>query len=162
MIREIEAFHGYALARLVRSFPGSVEIGRYPAAGGSAYAINNQVGLLVKYSSKRLPPWIFTFTPDHLKDLAVLDAAMKQVVIALVCHKDGIVGLSLDEVTFLIGSEVERQVAISTKRRRRELYRVWGPMSEMDKKISDRDFVRRVSGYLGLAQLVEEPEGNNA
>src|SRR5689334_16183588 len=121
MIREIEQYHGLALVRLVRAFPGDLVLGRCKAAGGSAYLINETVGLLVKYSSKRMPPWNFTFTPDHLSDLRALGLASKDVVVALVCRQDGIVGLSMDDVKAVIDLDAFRQVGISVTRRRREL-----------------------------------------
>lgn len=160
MIREQELYHGVALLRLVRECSDSLHIARWPDVGGSAYVVNNTAGLLIKYSTKRLSPWGFTFTPEQLEGLIALKNATKGVVVALVCQRDGIVGLTFEETSQLISMSSDRQVGISVSRRRRELYAVRGTLGGIDGKISEREYVRKVCTIIGVSALTEEEEGD--
>jgi len=56
-----------------------------------AYRINNDISVYLKYATKPTPrfqEYIFTFTADHIKELAQIAQATPKTFIALVCVKD--------------------------------------------------------------------------
>lgn len=98
MIGEFELYHGAAIRQLivgsksVLSIVADDEIGRV-----NSYAVNGQFGLYIKHSAKRLPPWQFTYLPEHLSELETLERRYSEVGLVLVCGLDGMLMISLEE-----------------------------------------------------------------
>lgn len=91
--------------------------------GGAAFQI--------KHSSKRLPPWQFTYLPENLGELAELRRACNPVWAFLVCGDDGVVGLSLDELTSIAEGGAGGVAWIRITRSRHSMYRVAGAAGEL-------------------------------
>jgi hypothetical protein len=51
----------------------------------------------VKYSTNRLTPWSFVFSPKHHAELTRLDREFRVTAVTLVCGSDGLVSLTLEE-----------------------------------------------------------------
>jgi hypothetical protein len=68
MISEFEFFHGVVFARMlhVTQRQLAISIKPYSASDNAAYLINGTIGIYIKYSSKRLSPWRFSFQKRHL------------------------------------------------------------------------------------------------
>jgi len=146
MLRDIEFYHGAALARLVRAShePIEFELLRWDRSF-NAYLINQKTGLYLKYSTHRLPPWQFMFTPEQRSEVAALAARTERTVVGLVCWEDGIVGLSRDEVTLLMGDAHSDETSwISISRKKRGQYQVRGSLGELGRRLSRSDFAAAV------------------
>ena len=46
----------------------------------AAFVVNGLIGLYVKHSSKRMPPWRFSFTIEQASDLLDLEAKLPELV----------------------------------------------------------------------------------
>ena len=158
MLREVEFFHGVLFARLIREVGSPLEISELPSSGQSAYLIQSQLPLYIKYSTNRLTPWNFTFTVDHLAEMNTLLTRYGEFVLCLVCHEDGIVGLTALEVVRLVGplTTPYRTASISVQRRRRELYGVRGSVGELDRKVSESTVIRLVLEALSRPERANE------
>jgi hypothetical protein len=91
----------------------------------------NGVVLQVKYSTKRLPPWQFTLSPDQLSELEALRRQTGSAWVVCVCGVDGIVALNWDEVTQVVDIASTDVGWIRVSRSRSTLYRVAGSAGEL-------------------------------
>jgi hypothetical protein len=131
MIPEYKRYHGTVFAEMIDEFPGAATFEEWPEKGRlSSYVINNSVGLHVKHSSKRLRPWLFTFTSANLETIGQLRDRCETVFIVLVCWLDGMVCISDYEFQELLDIDNHR-TWLRAERKRRELYVVSGPIKEL-------------------------------
>ena len=98
MIKEFEFFHGLVFARILHGSQRPISIETYPTSSNSSYIVNGNVGLYIKYSSKRMTPWRFSFKKEHQDEMTSMQEKLKDVFLVLVCNDDGIVCLSYDEL----------------------------------------------------------------
>jgi hypothetical protein len=127
MIGAFEQFHGAVLRELIVSAPGPVTLQAKDCWGRvNSFAVNDAVGLHIKHSAKRLPPWQFTFNSENVSELELLGDEFERVWIALVCGQDGIVALTLDAFRSVNPRHCETTCFIRIDRDRRSMYRVNG------------------------------------
>src|SRR5687768_10302610 len=99
MIPEYKLYHGSVLADIVDKFDGTVAFREIMKAGRLLnYAINEAVGLQVKFATQRLHPWHFSFPEPHIQALQGLRDSYPATFLALVCRTDGIIAIHADEV----------------------------------------------------------------
>lgn len=135
MIPDYKLYHGAVLIDLLRGFRGDLAITERGEEGRlCSYILNNCVALHIKHSQQRLNPWQFTFTKANVKEIFTLCDGYRSVFAALVCRTDGIVVLSADELTSLLGAKQSDQAWIRVSRRRREWYTVSGGSGELPYK----------------------------
>jgi hypothetical protein len=135
MIAEYKFYHGVVLAELVNVRIGPLSIDELIEDGRlSSYVLDACVGLQIKHSTSRLRPWQFTFTKSNLLELLALQQKYKDVFIVLVCHDDGMLTLTLDEVSQLLATGESEQAWIRVDRRRNESYSVNGGAEELQGK----------------------------
>jgi hypothetical protein len=73
MISEFERYHGVALRTIVVSTGKPVTIQRWEEVGRiNSYRLNMTTAVHIKHSTKRLPPWLFTFAGDEIRELVQL------------------------------------------------------------------------------------------
>lgn len=127
MIGAFEQYHGAVLRELVVSSPGPVTIEANDSWGRvNSFSLNASIGLYIKHSAKRLPPWQFTFNDDNVEELDSLGNETERVWLALVCGQDGIVALSLDAFRSINPRGCETTCFVRVDRDRRTKYRVNG------------------------------------
>ena len=132
MIAEYKFYHGAVLAELVNLKSGALVVDELNEDGRlSSYVLGRTVGLQIKHCTNRLHPWQFTFTKANLVQLGVLQQSYKAVFIVLVCCNDGMVTLTLDEVTEILASGESEQAWIRVDRKKNEWYSVAGGASEL-------------------------------
>ena len=113
-IADDHMYHGAALLQIAEH-PAFTAINSIEVLGQrsrSAYRINDNIGIFLKYASrpsKNLGEYAFTFTDTHLEELDEIDSQMANTFIALVCVKDR-------EIACLPLARLQKMV----KRRRKE------------------------------------------
>ena len=127
MIGEFERYHGAVVRDLIVCARKPIEIEASDDLGRvNAFIIDRAIAVYLKHSAKRLPPWQFTYFPEHLSELARLQARATKVWLLNVCGQDGVVAISLDEF-FLINRELPNETAfLRVDRGRNTMYRVNG------------------------------------
>ena len=126
MISEFERYHGVALRAIVVSartpltIESSKEVGRI-----DSYRLNGTTAIHIKHSTKRLPPWQFTFTNEEIVELNNLRIT-NSIWLILVCGIDGVLSLSASELNEVVGTSPNRTPFIRVDRERRSMYRVFG------------------------------------
>ena len=144
MIREFERYHGLVLSRLLHNSKNQISIEVYPSKYNSSYIVNENTGLYIKYSKKRLSPWRFSFLKEHQDEIYQMKKLLKNVFIIFVCHNDGIAALSHDELKMILDEEHEEIEWVAIKRRRREKYSVSGHDGKLKFKIGESDFPGKI------------------
>ena len=134
MIGEYKLYHGAVLADIVAAYGGAVTI-RAEAEGGRMlnYVVNDVVGLHVKYATQRLRPWQFTFSASHIDSLTSLTATYAACFVILVCHTDGMIAIDANGVLNSLNPDAG-QTWLRADRKKREMYRVYGPTGEFPGK----------------------------
>lgn len=151
VIRDFEMLHGAVLTRLVRSdTPITLRmIETNTQEAWSAYTLNDEVILYIKYSTKNQSPkkdedvliWPFSFSIPHLEQLQDL-GKRKNVHIALVCGQR-LINYPNMYICLIHPYEIEQcidiyatqQQNIKVKYEPRKELRVWGSKNTVDKAI---------------------------
>jgi hypothetical protein len=127
MISDIDRYHGVVFRQLVTGAESPLTIGKCDKYGQiNTYALDQKVAIHIKYSSKRLAPWTFSFTVDHLRELAEIQSEFRSVWLVLVCGLDGIVAITLAEFVSITGSRPGGVASLRIDRSRNSMYRVYG------------------------------------
>jgi hypothetical protein len=146
MTKGFEFYHGIVLTRLVHHVEGQVSIERFQAAANAAYIVNGNIGLYIKYCTKRMTPWRFTFRKEHKAELRAMKAKLKTVFIVLVCNDDGLACLSYDELMGIVENVREPMEWVSAKRRPRQMYAVEGSSGPLRFKVGPGEFPQKIFG----------------
>lgn len=125
---EYERYHGIVIRSLVLSLSRGVHFRTLDAHGiVNSFVLNDTVGLYIKHCSKRLTPWVFSFTPDNLTELDLLEENTELVFVALVCGPDGFLVLPLGDIQLLADKkDTTNTLTIHVARRKRQMYVVGG------------------------------------
>jgi len=146
MNKEFELFHGSALCRIIHHEDvNSIKL--YSTKSNSSYIVNDNIGLFIKYSAKRMSPWHFTFKKDHQDEIYEMSELLDRVFLVLVCKDDGICCLSYQELKLILDEEHEEVEWVSVARRPRQKYRVGGHDGKLkfkraDNKVPNRLFLK--------------------
>lgn len=140
MIKDFEFYHGAALSRMVHCSSENVCIRPYPTSCNSSYVINDDFGVYIKYSTKRLSPWRFSFSDEHQNEIADMNQRLSAVYVLLVCHTDGVVALSFDEFRALLDERHEAVEWVSASRGRGQMYLLKGSDGTLPFKIGRNEF----------------------
>lgn len=127
MIGEFEQYHGAAIrdlivgARQPLMIEASDEHGRV-----NTFVVNEAVGVYLKHSSGRLPPWQFMYSDEHFDEIQRLGERCRKVWLMHVCGRDGVVVIDLDEFLLMNPSDAATTRFVRVDRDRNTMYRVNG------------------------------------
>ena len=144
MIKDFEFYHGLVFARMLHGSGRSFSIKSFQSKSNASYVVNDVIGIYIKYSSKRMSPWRFTFIKDHQEELDLLRSTVQKVFLLLVCNDDGIVCLNYVELKQLLDSQHDPIEWISATRHKREMYSVKGSDGELNFKIGQSEFPEKL------------------
>lgn len=144
MIKEFEFYHGIVFARILHGTNKEVKIRPYPSSDNASYVLNDKIGIYIKYSSKRLTPWRFTFKKEHQDEIELMQKDLKEVFLLLVCNDDGVVCLSSSELKKILDDQHDPIEWITAKRHKREMYSVKGSNGKLGFKIGPNDFPQKI------------------
>lgn len=144
MIKEFEFFHGLVFARILHGTQRPLSIRSFKTDSNASYIVNDKIGLYIKYSSKRMTPWRFTFKREHQEEIELIKKDLKEVFLILVCNDDGIVCLSHSELKQILDDQIDDIEWISATRNKHEMYAVKGSNGELGFKIGPNDFPEKI------------------
>lgn len=123
----IEYYHGVAIRSIITTSPQRVTIETRDNGGRlNSYLINGRVGIHIKHSAKRLPPWQFSFSLAQLQELLDPRREAKFVWLIFVCGPDGLVAVSLKDFVSITEGRPGGVAVIRIDRGRNKMYRVSG------------------------------------
>lgn len=154
MIGEFEFFHGAVFTRMLHGTQQALSIAPYSESDNAAYVINGNKGIYIKYSTKRLSPWRFSFQKRHHEKVMEMKRDIGEVFVILVCNDDGAVVLSFDEFQQVAKNGQEAGEWLSAARNRRQMYLVKGPEGRLAFKVGKDDYSAKI---FGLSASLPEP-----
>ncbi len=144
MIKEFEFFHGAVLSKLIREEKFCDTLTKFNSESNSSFIFNEQIGIYIKYSTKRMSPWNFTFMKAHQDEIREMKKSLSEVFVVLVCNDDGIVCLSYSELKKVLDENHEDVEWISASRKNGGMYSIKGKDGELPKKIAVNDFPNKL------------------
>jgi hypothetical protein len=144
MAQAFEYFHGIVFARMLHATQKEISIKPFPTTDNASYIVNGKVGIYIKYSSKRLSPWSFSFQKRHQDEILRIKNEVGEVFVLLVCNEDGIVALNSTEARELLNEVHLNAEWISVSRGHRQMYTVKGSDRALDHKAARNDFTKRI------------------
>ena len=144
MLKEFEFFHGVVFSRILHGGNAPVSIRSYPTSDNASYVVNDNAGIYIKYSSKRMSPWRFSFQKEHQDEILEMKNKLGEIYTILVCNDDGIVCLSFDELKEVLDTEHDTVEWISVARGPREKYEIKGHDGKLRLKIGNSDFPAKI------------------
>lgn len=140
MIKEFEFYHGVVFARMLHSMKRPISLEPHRSASNASYVLNGNTGLYIKYSSKRMTPWRFSFTKEHRDEIYEMKSLYGHLFLILVCSDDGIVCVSYDELKQILDEEQDPTEWVSANRAPRKMYTVKGSNGSLEFKIGASEF----------------------
>lgn len=151
MTPEYQFYHGAVLHEIIITAGQPVRISLDDNYGRpDAYVINDQIGLLIKHSTSRLTPWLFTFAKEHIAELQLLRSKTKVCFVALVCDEDGFVCVRDSDLVRILTPTESDLASVRVDRPPRKMYRVSSSGNELDGKLAG-----------GVERIVEEIRQRN-
>jgi hypothetical protein len=143
MMSEFEFFHGVVFARMLHATQQQLIIKPYSPVDNATYLVNGK-GLYIKYSSKRLSPWRFSFQKRHQDRIVEMKKDLGQVFVLLVCNDDGIVVLGFDELKQILNENYDSVEWISAARNSRQMYTIKGSDGKLRFKVGRDEFLNKI------------------
>ena len=156
MISEFEFFHGAVFARMLHATQQAITIAPWSALDNASYVLDGKKGIYIKYSTKRLSPWRFSFQGRHYEQIVKMRSDIGEVFVVLVCNGDGAVVLTFDEFQQVVKDDAEAVQWISAARNRRQMYLIKGSDGELAFKIGKDEFAEKVFGQRASVPSSEE------
>jgi hypothetical protein len=153
MIKDYEKYFGSVFTKIINFCDAPVSITRFPTKSNASFVINNKIGLYIKYSTKRLTPWQFSFLKEHQDEIQKMKDQLDEVFLVLVCHDNGIACLSFEELKLILDENHEDVEWIRVSRSKREKYSVHGKDGKLDFKIGNSDFPKKL--FMNLDEEVK-------
>jgi len=144
MNKDFELYHGIVFSKLLHFSRQPIKVEQYPSSDNASYIVNDYIGIYIKYSTKRMSPWHFSFERRHLSEINDMSTRYSQVVILLVCRDDGVAGLTISEYRRIINDAAETREWISVSRKQREKYAVKGSSGKLLNKVGMMDFCEKI------------------
>lgn len=127
MIGEFERYHGAAIRELIVAAKRPLKIETCDYTGRvNNYRIDDSLGIHIKHSSKRLPPWQFTYLDENVSEIERLAERCNSVWLVHVCGQDGAVALTLSEFWSVNPRDMQTTSFIRVDRERHKMYRING------------------------------------
>ncbi len=135
MTHNFELYHGAVIRDLIVAANRPITIEARDGAGRvNSFLVNNEVALYLKHSSKRLPPWQFTFDDKTIDEMMNLSRQGRLLWLVLVCGQDGIMSLSLADFLNVNPPETETTSFVRVDRDRGTMYRLTGTGGKLSSK----------------------------
>jgi hypothetical protein len=137
-IKKQEFYEGAALHILVRD--GKIKNIRYEQP---FFLLNEDILVLLKYSTRGRSPWGFTFMPDEQVILQAKEAEFR-IIIGLICGSDGIAAFTYESYRSIV-TPGKSAIHIACYRAHGEHYEVNGPNGPLREKVSPSNWRRILS-----------------
>lgn len=132
MIYEYERYHGVVVRQIIVESRAPISIEAHDVLGRvNSYLLNGVLAIHIKHSSKRLPPWTFTFSTENIVEIFRLATDTPSMWLALVCGGDGVVAISWAEFDSITKDEGRNARFVTVDRDRNTMYRVRGNASRV-------------------------------
>ena len=148
MIKEFEYYHGAVFTQLIQESKKNISLKAYSDSSNASYILNENIGLYIKYSKKRLTPWRFSLQKIHQEEILQMKTNLSEVFLLLVCGEDGIVTLNFEELKKILNDAHEEVEWISASRNPNKEYTVKGSDGALGRKVGKNDFPKKILEFI--------------
>lgn len=132
MIGEFERYHGAAIREILVGANKPIQFRVIDEVGRiNSFLIDEKLGIHIKHSAKRLPPWQFTYLDDNFQEIQRIANVSKKVWLIHVCGQDGIVALDIDEYLSINPAGSITTHFVRVDRDRNTMYRINGTAGKL-------------------------------
>jgi hypothetical protein len=139
-IQKLEFYEGAAIHRLIRASDG-LSI-RYDSP---FFVVNEEMKVLLKYSTAVRSPWAFTFTPEEQAELHKWGRS-GPLIVGMVCGGDAIAAITYGSYARIAQSR-STSLRIACTRLHGEHFKVKGPDGITDQKVAPADWTQWVTQF---------------
>ena len=136
MISDTSRYHGSFLALLLDRVDRPIFLRRLRDIGSAYYLIDDVIPICLKATAKRKGPWTFNFSRAHQELLETLFRKYGALFVCLICGRDGVAGLSMQEFRKVLDENFEDQECITVRRPLGTMYHVSGRDGVLKGRIS--------------------------
>ena len=140
MISETARFHGSFFILLFDALDDPVSVEPIPDYGVGYYLLDGKIPVYLKLSHKRKGPWNFNFFRSHQEAQKTLSAIYGECFTCLICGRDGVAGLGMDDLRQVLDGNFEEQECISVRRKLKAMYQIRGRDGVLEGRIG-RQFI---------------------
>jgi hypothetical protein len=134
---DFDASQGVVLREIIATAPSPVTVAPFNRHGRlDAFVFDSDVGVFIKYSTKRVTPWPFTFHIDQVSELLDLEVEHSTSFVAFVCGVDGIATIPMATLHELVTFRESEQAWIRVERKPRTLYSLSGNRGVLPNKVA--------------------------
>ena len=152
MISDTARYHGSFFTLLIDRLDSPVSISKLSQEGVGNYLIDGRVPVALKMSLKRRGPWTFNFMRSHQEAHERLASEYGSLYVGLICGRDGIAGLSMEELRTVLNDEFEEQESILVRRRLKTMYQVTGRDGVLRGRVSRQAIFEKIEAALALGR----------
>ena len=136
MLDSFQASQGLVLREIIVGAARSVSVSPYNRFGRlDAYIFDKAVGVSIRYSTKRLSPWPFTFHIAQVSELLDLEVECRACFASFVCGIDEIVTIDMATLHELVSFKANEQAWLRIARKPRSLYSLVGNRAVLNRKV---------------------------
>lgn len=138
MISDTARYHGSFFSLLFDTACESMEVKKLADHGVGYYLLGGCVPVYLKHSTRRKGPWTFNFFRSHQEAQKTLFETYGECFTCMICGKDGVAGLSMDEFRQVLDGNFEEQECVSVRRRLKTMYQIKGRDGELERRVGRR------------------------
>jgi len=138
MISNTALYHGSFFSLLFDEASGCIEIERLHNYGNGYYLLDDCLPVYLKHSIKRKGPWTFNFFRSHQEAQQTLFEIYGECFTCMICGRDGVAGLSMNEFRQILDGNFEEQECVSVRRRLNTMYQIKGRDGELERRVGRR------------------------
>lgn len=136
MSLDFEASQGLVLRAVLVSDGPPISVAPFNRHGRlDAFVFQEKVGVFIKYSTKRLSPWPFTFHIEQVSELLDLETEYSTAFVVFVCGVDGLLTIDMATLHDLVSFKESEQAWVRIERKPRTLYSLSGNRAELAGKV---------------------------
>ena len=121
--------------------------------GSGYYLINESIPIYLKASSKRKGPWTFNFLRIHQETQETLFRTYGELFVCLICGKDGVAGLSMQEFRKVLDDHFEDQESITVRRRLKTMYHLTGRDGVLENRVSRQAIFDKIQDTISRNEI---------
>lgn len=152
-VNDQDIYQGVVLLKAIRQvedIEGEVKFKIRSATSKNSFLIEELsgkeklLGVYIKYTKKSRSPWNFSFHAEHQEEIDILKEICDEVLITFVCHHDGVVCLTFEELKAVLDDTFEESESVRIRRKSRGNYWIKGRDGNLETSITRTDLGKKI------------------
>lgn len=148
MISDTARFHGSFFVLLFEEMARPVSVERLIGFGTGYYLVGDTTPVYLKLSNKRKGPWSFNFLCSHQQAQQKLYSQYGECFTCLICGRDGIVGLCMEDLRQVLDGYFEEQENVIVRRKLKTMYQIKGRDGTLERRVSRHSIYKQLKAEI--------------